>query len=75
MRQRIDISPSTEMMLTTIKEVMGKDDASLSEINEMCVRTAHDNMLDGNCFREELNLTQRKLNDIFCMVQEILPEI
>ena len=75
MRQRIDISLSTKSMLATIKDAIGTYDTTLSEINEMCVLAAYDKILNNDCFSEELNPTQSKLDEIILMLQVALPEV
>ena len=75
MHHRVTISLQTKSMLATIKEKIGTPNMSLSLIAEMCIQSAYDNMMNGDCFREELNPTQRKLDEILSLLQEVLPEV
>ena len=75
MRHRITISLQAKSMLATIKGKIGTPNMSLSLIAEMCIQSAYDNMMNGDCFRDELNPTQRKLDEILILLQQILPEV
>ena len=75
MRHRIDISLQAKVMLKEISEQLGGNRLNLSLVNEMCIQSAYENMVNGNCFQDELNPTQRKLDQILKILQEVLPEI
>ena len=75
MRHRVDISLQAKVMLKEIREQLGGNSLSLSLVNEMCIQSAYDNMINGDCFQGELNPTQRKLDEILKLLQEVLPEV
>ena len=75
MRHRVDISLQAKTMLKEIREQLGGNGLSLSLINEMCIQSAYENMINGECFQVELNPTQRKLDEILKLLQEVLPEV
>ena len=74
-RHRVDISLQGKAMLREIRQSLGAQSLSFSAITEMCIQSAYDNMLKGNCFHEELNPTQQKLDEILYLLQENLAEI
>ena len=75
MRHRIDISPQAKVMLKSIAERLGAPTIALSTVAEMCIQSAYDNAVVGDSFREELNPIQLKLDDIYNILQEVIPEI
>lgn len=75
MRHRIDISPQAKVMLKSIAERLGARTMALSTVAEMCIQSAYDNTIVGDSFREELNPIQLKLDDIYNLLQEVIPEI
>jgi hypothetical protein len=70
MRHRIDISIQAKTVLKEIGEKLG-----ISTLAEMCVQSAYENMINGECLRDELNPTQKKLDEILILLREVLPEI
>ena len=75
MRHRIDISLQAKVMLKEIREQLGRNGLNLSLVNEMCIQSAFENLVNGNCFQAELNPTQRKLDEILKLLQEVIPEV
>ena len=74
MRHRIDISIQAKTMLKEIGEKLGMN-LSISTLAEMCVQSVYENMINGDCLRDELNPTQKKLDEILILLREVLPEI
>ena len=74
MRHRIDISIQAKTMLKEIGEKLGMN-LSISTLAEMCVQSAYENMINGECLRDELSPTQKKLDKILILLREVLPEI
>ena len=74
MRHRIDISIQAKTMLKEIGEKLAMN-LSISTLAEMCVQSAYENMINGECLRDELNPTQKKLDEILILLREVLPEI
>ena len=74
-RHRVDISLQAKAMLKEIREQLGGNGLSISLVNEMCIQSAYENMINGECFHGELNPTQRKLDEILKLLQEVLPEV
>ena len=75
MRHRVDISPQARVMLKSIAERLGSPTMPLSTVAEMCIQSAYDNATVGDSFREELNPIQLKLEEVYNVLQEVLPEI
>ena len=63
-----------KVMLKSIAEKLGASELSLSTLAEMCIRSAHENLIEGNSFRMELNPTQRKLDEIINILHELNSE-
>ena len=74
MRHRIDTSIQAKTMLKEIGYKLGMK-LSISTLAEMCVQSAYENMINGECLRDELNPTQKKLDEILVLLREVLPEI
>ena len=72
MRHRVDLSPSGKMMLRAIAQELGTPDLSLSTAAEMCIQSVYDNLVEGSLvFEEQLSPTQRKLDEILSILQEL----
>lgn len=74
-RCRIDISLKAKTMLKEIRKELGNTSLSFSTVAELCLQEVYDRMMDADCFTEEQNPTQRKLDEILTMLQQVLPEI
>ena len=74
-RHRIDISSQAKAMLGEIIEGLNLDKVSLALVTEMCIQSAYDNMINGDCFKGELNLTQIKLDEILNLLREVVLEV
>ena len=75
MRHRIDISPQARLMLKNLAERLGTPTMALSTLAEMCIQSAYEGVINGDLLREELNPIQTKLDDIYTLLQEFIPEI
>ena len=76
MRHRVDLSPSCKMMLKVIAQELGIPDLSLSTTAQMCIQSVYDNLVEGGVvFEEQLSPTQRKLDEILAILQELQPEL
>jgi hypothetical protein len=74
-RHRVDLTPSSKMMLGAIAQELSIPDASLSTTAQMCIQSVYDNLVEGGVsFEEELSPTQRKLDEILSILQELQPE-
>ncbi|MCM8541209.1 MAG: hypothetical protein NE328_13115 [Lentisphaeraceae bacterium] len=74
-RHRIDISSQAKAMLQEIREQLDLGSINISLLSEMCIQSAYENMINGDCFNEELNPTQRKLDEILKLLREALIEV
>ena len=74
MRHRIDTSIQAKTMLKEVGYKLGMN-LSISTLAEMCVQSAYENMINGECLRDELSPTQKKLDEILILLREVLPEI
>jgi len=74
-RHRIDISSQAKAMLLEIREQLDLGSINLSLLSEMCIQSAYENMINGDCFTEALNPTQRKLDEILKLLREALMEV
>lgn len=74
-QHRIDISNKAKSMLLEIREELNSGKLSYSFLAEMCIQSAYDNLINGKNFSSELNPTQRKLDEILILLQEVLPEV
>ena len=75
MRHRIDISPQARLMLKNIAESLGKPNMALSTLAEMCIQSAYENVINGDLLKEDLNPIQTKLDEIYTLLQELMPEV
>ena len=74
-RHSVSISSESKMMLNQIRQKLGSPTLSYSAVNEMIIRSAFDNLNEGNCFEEILNPTQRKLDEVLNILHRIESEI
>ena len=75
MRHRIDISPQARLMLKEVGECLGSPGMALSTVAEMCIQSAYEGVLNGSLFQSELNPVQAKLDEIYTLLQEFMPEV
>ena len=62
-------------MLCEIRRRLGTDSYSYSLMTELCIQTAYDKIINGDCFDGDINPTQRKLDEILSLLKELLPEV
>ena len=75
MRHRIDISPQARLMLKEVGERLGSPGMALSTIAEMCIQSAYEGVVNGSLLQEGLNPLQAKLDEIYTLLQELMPEV
>ena len=75
MRHQITISSQAKVMLSAVRIELGKQGLSYSAVTEMCIRSAFDNLKEGNCFHKEMNPTQQKLDEILGILHEQFSEL
>ena len=77
MRHRVDISPQAKAMLKEIANELNLPSLTLSAVTELCIQSAYERLKEGegNVLPEYLNPIQSKLDEIYNLLQEVLPEV
>ena len=77
MRHRVDISPQAKAMLKEIANELNLPSLTSSAVTELCIQSAYERLKEGegNVLSEYLNPIQSKLDEIYNLLQEVLPEV
>ena len=70
MKHRVDISEAARIKLSDISKQLG-DDRNASQIAELCIDTIHKNLHDGRFEISHLDQTQKKLDLIIDLLQDL----
>ena len=75
MSYRTEIAIEYKKMVKEIGESLGGC-LSNPQVVQMCIQSVYDNIQDGSyCALEDANPTQKKLDQIIEMLEEVMPEL
>ena len=76
MRHRVDISPQAKGMLKELAKELGDTSLSVSAITELCIQAAYERVIgNGQYITKDHDPILVKLDEIYSLLQEVLPEV